>query len=543
MFVFLRGLIFILLSLHGHALSTIGVSQPACKTVSAVISPTPLSATCGFSGTSYALAGAGTIVAYSAGSPYVASLQACSAQCLANTACTNIYFIQGTSCNLHFGPKAFNNGIGSPLFQYYDRSCFICGATSTPACRTVSGVISPTPSGASCGANGSSYFLAGAGIISGYVAGSIYVSSMAVCAALCLSTATCTSIYFIQGSNCNLHFGPKAFNNGIGNPLFQYYDVGCFTCPAVLETTTSSSNTLLPSSTSGLSTSAHTTTSVPTTVACSTVSGLASPTPTAAICGARGASYAMAGAGTLVAYVKGSPYVASLAACSAQCLATSCCTNIYFIANSNCNLHYGPNAFLINSGNPLYDFYDASCFTCGNLSCSTKTSYNMELTTVFTPPAQCTQGAFTQMDYSSGSIWENAIIPVPTSTITSCYPAQFADSVIASAVSSLILPPFTELVCPLKWETFYFNSTYIICCPTNFTPLLPNYNGNRPGLDAICISEIFMNVLMDVTSYNATAYSTVIATSAPSNGAIIFANAFDGTALYPRASTATTTAS
>lgn len=50
-----------------------------------------------------------------------------------------------------------------------------------------------------------------------------------------------------------------------------------------------------------------------------------------------------------------------------------------------------------------------------------------------------------------------------------------------------------------------------------------------------------MNVLMDVTGYNATAYSTVVATSAPSNGAIVFANAFDGTALYPRASAATTT--
>lgn len=477
MFLFLRGLIFILLSLHGHTLSTIGVSQPACKTVSALISPTPSSAICGYSGTSYALAGAGTIVAYTAGSPYVASLQACSAQCLANTACTNIYFIQGTSCNLHYGPDAFNRGVGfgSIFFQFYDRSCFVCGAASTPttsvpvltaACRTVSGVISPTPSGATCGENGSSYSLAGAGIISGYVAGSIYVSSMAVCAALCLSTVTCTNIYFIQGSNCNLHYGPKAFNNGIGNPLFQYYDVSCFTCPAVSATTTSSSNTLSTSSTSALSTSAHTTTTIPTTAVCSTVSGLASPAPTGAICGARGASYALAGAGTLVAYGTGSPYVASLAACSAQCLATSCCTNIYFIASTNCNLHYGPNAFLVNTGNPLYDFYDASCFTCGNLSCLTKTSYNMELTTVFTPPAQCTQGAFTQMDYSSGSIWENAIIPVPTSTITSCYPTQFADSVIASAVSSSILPPFTELVCPLKWETFYFNSTYIICCPT-----------------------------------------------------------------------------
>jgi hypothetical protein len=38
---------------------------------------------------------------------------------------------------------------------------------------------------------------------------------LGVCAALCLSTATCTKIYFIQGSNCNLYYGPDAFNNGI----------------------------------------------------------------------------------------------------------------------------------------------------------------------------------------------------------------------------------------------------------------------------------------------------------------------------------------
>ncbi|OBT71645.1 hypothetical protein VF21_09709 [Pseudogymnoascus sp. 05NY08] len=365
---------------------------------------------------------------------------------------------------------------------------------------------------------------------------------MAVCAALCLATATCTNIYFIQESNCNLHYGPNAFNNGIGNPLFQFYDVTCFTCPKTSTPTISSSTTLSTSSMSKISTSAPATTSTTVTAICNTVSGLASPAPTGAICGARGSSYALAGAGTLVSYGQGSPYAASLAACGAQCLATSCCTSIYFISGSYCNLHYGPNAFGINTGNPLFDFYDASCFTCGSLSCSTKTSYNMELTTVFTPPSQCTQGALTQMAYSIGSIWENAIIPVPASTITSCYPTQFADSVIASAVSSSILPPFAELVCPLKWETFYFNSTYIICCPTNFSPLLPNYNGKRPGLDAICTSRIFMDVLMDVTSYNATAFTTVVATSAPSNGAIVFANAFDGTALYPRATAATTTA-
>src|SRR5690348_8358111 len=106
----------ILLLARVQALSSIGVIEPACKTVSGVISPTPSSAICGTGGTSYALAGAGTIVGYTSGSPYVANLEACSAQCLADATCTNIYFIQGQNCNLHYGPDAFH-AVGSVLFQ------------------------------------------------------------------------------------------------------------------------------------------------------------------------------------------------------------------------------------------------------------------------------------------------------------------------------------------------------------------------------------------------------------------------------------------
>ena len=113
-------------------------------------------------------------------------------------------------------------------------------------------------------------------------------------------------------------------------------------------------------------------TASPTSTACKIVSGLATPTPSSAICGSKGSSLTASGAGTLIGYVASSSYVASLAACSAQCLATLCCTNIYFIQGKNCNLHYGLNAFNNNVGNPLFDFYDASCFTCGALSCDEK---------------------------------------------------------------------------------------------------------------------------------------------------------------------------
>jgi hypothetical protein len=32
-------------------------------------------------------------------------------------------------------------------------------------------------------------------------------------------------------------------------------------------------------------------------------------------------------------------------------------------------MHYGPKAFIANVGNPQFDYYDATCFTCGSLTC------------------------------------------------------------------------------------------------------------------------------------------------------------------------------
>ncbi|KFZ19602.1 hypothetical protein V502_03566 [Pseudogymnoascus sp. VKM F-4520 (FW-2644)] len=337
-----------------------------CQTVSGMASPTPANSVCGLKGSSYTLSGAGTLAGYTAGSPYVASLAACSTKCLATSCCTNVFFIQGSNCNLHYGPRALLSGVGS--FSYYDATCFTCGelsctststtatptstthtTTSTPSCKTVSGLASPTPSSATCGLKGTSHAALGAGSIIGYGSSSPYVTSLASCSAQCLATSCCTNVYFIQGSACNLHYGPNAFDQGVGSTQFEFYNASCFTCGA------------LPSCTS---------TSTSTTPTCKTVSGIISPTPSAAICGGKGSSLAASNAGTIVGYVAGSPYVASLAACSSQCLATSCCTNIYFIQGKNCNLHYGPKAFNSNVGNPLFNYYDATCFTCRSLSCS-----------------------------------------------------------------------------------------------------------------------------------------------------------------------------
>jgi len=90
--------------------------------------------------------------------------------------------------------------------------------------------------------------------------------------------------------------------------------------------------------------------------------------------------------------------------------------------------------------------------------------YNMALTTTYTQPPQCTDEAITQMAWHGPNLWENAIHPVAESVITTCYPSQFYSSVMG-AINSVALPAFSALVCPDKWVTWNYNTTYIVCCP------------------------------------------------------------------------------
>jgi hypothetical protein len=87
-------------------------------------------------------------------------------------------------------------------------------------------------------------------------------------------------------------------------------------------------------------------------------------------------------------------------------------------------------------------------------------SYTMALTTTFTPPPECT-GSFTQI---GTEYWQNAILPAPHTTLTSCYPSEFFSSVVGAA-NSVSLPPFDPLVCPAGWSSIPWNSTYFACCP------------------------------------------------------------------------------
>ena len=344
----------------------------------------------------------------------------------------------------------------TPIASIAERGIISSIGVSTP-CQVVSGLATPVPSGSVCGVNATSVAKAGAGILVEYTSGSPYVASLGACSAQCLATSCCTNIYFIVGSNCNLHYGPKAYAPNAG-PSYHYYDASCFTCGGLTCTASTSLSTTTFASISSssvqstLSSATSTLSSTPT--ACGAVA-LTSPTPSGSICGVQADSVVVSGSGILTEYGSGSPYVASIDACSAQCIATATCTNFYFNVGVNCNLHYGPVSYVLNTnGVNSYSLYEISCFDC----------YNLALTTTFTPPPACTTAAFTEMGLSGTDLWQNAINPVPSSTVTSCYPSQFYSSALATA-SGISLPPFSAIVCPYGWETYDYNTTYIICCP------------------------------------------------------------------------------
>ncbi|KAL7939879.1 hypothetical protein V8C35DRAFT_326634 [Trichoderma chlorosporum] len=157
-------------------------------------------------------------------------------------------------------------------------------------------------------------------------------------------------------------------------------------------------------------------------------------------------------------------------------------------------------------------------------STQTSTGYDLAVTTTFTPPPECSSG-LTEFEAATGIIWRNAINPVPSLTLTSCYPSQF----VASALATTSLPQFSQLICPQGWESYNITSNYLICCPNGFGFYAPNFNNTqRPGLSAICTSTVWASVLMDITSYDATTLATVLPTSAGINGTLVFATAFDG---------------
>jgi len=242
-------------------------------------------------------------------------------------------------------------------------------------------------------------------------------------------------------------------------------------------------------------------------ISCAISSGLAVPQPSGASCGLASATM-KASATQLIKTYTDVDSTASYIACSQTCLETSGCTQIFFAAGSTCSLYSGPRLYVKGTSNLTY--YDLACFECvptplsttsssatkastptlakiPTTTTTTKTtraaapssvtppttpaviwtsvqtnpeSYNMALTTVFTPPPECT-GSFTQI---GTQYWQDAILPAPHTTVTSCYPSQLFSSAVGAA-NSVSLPPFNPLVCPAGWSSIPYNSTYIACCP------------------------------------------------------------------------------
>jgi LysM repeat protein len=252
--------------------------------------------TCGAPGASHDNAGSLLIISYTAGSPYVESAAACGAQCIATSGCTNLYFIEGSYCNLHEGASTFAESTVSPYYIWYEAACF-AGNNN-------------------CGVPGASHDDAGSLLITSYTAGSPYVESAAACGAQCLATPSCTNLYFIEGSYCNLHQGSSTFAESTVAPFYYWYSASCFS------------------------------------------SGDA--------CGSYGFSNDTVST-VIVSYTSGSSYVESAEACGAQCLSTSECTNVYFIQGSYCNLH-SPSSFYASTASGYYSWYDSGCFACNALS-------------------------------------------------------------------------------------------------------------------------------------------------------------------------------
>jgi hypothetical protein len=251
---------------------------------------------CGAPGASHDNSGSLLITSYTAGSPYVESAAACGAQCLATPSCTNLYFTEGSYCNLHEGVSTFAESTVSPYYIWYEAACF-AGNNN-------------------CGIPGASHDDSGSLLITSYTAGSPYVESATACGAQCLATPACTNLYFIEGSSCNLHKGSSTFAESTEAPFYYWYSASCFS------------------------------------------SGDA--------CGSYGFSNDTIST-LIVSYTSGSSYVGSAAACGAQCLSTSQCTNVYFIQGNYCNLH-SPSSFYASTESGYYSWYQVGCFACNALT-------------------------------------------------------------------------------------------------------------------------------------------------------------------------------
>lgn len=112
---------------------------------------------------------------------------------------------------------SWNPAVGSSC-QYLDLGDYVCVGSET--CTSAS-VLAGQPSAQgqlTCGAPGASHDNSGSLLITSYIAGSPYVASAAACGAQCLATPSCTNLYFVEGSYCNLHERANTFAKSTVSP-------------------------------------------------------------------------------------------------------------------------------------------------------------------------------------------------------------------------------------------------------------------------------------------------------------------------------------
>ncbi|KFY46610.1 hypothetical protein V494_00398 [Pseudogymnoascus sp. VKM F-4513 (FW-928)] len=188
-------------------------------------SPIPGGKHCGRVGVPIFKSGMGSLSRLDPNGPYTSSVGACAAKCFSTPSCTGFYYAQSSHCQMFWGPTSFspNGNPGSNLF--YEAECF-AGRS-----KTTCSAVAPQPAGKHCGRVGVPVSSPGSGSLINYGSDSPYVSSLSVCAALCVDVAECTGFFFVAGTKCHLQYGPVAFSPN-GNPgSSPFYDEACFaTC-------------------------------------------------------------------------------------------------------------------------------------------------------------------------------------------------------------------------------------------------------------------------------------------------------------------------
>ncbi|KAH8817488.1 hypothetical protein F5884DRAFT_251091 [Xylogone sp. PMI_703] len=173
------------------------------------------------------------------------------------------------------------------------------------------------------------------------------------------------------------------------------------------------------------------------------------------------------------------------------------------------------------------------------------------LTTVFTPPATCTENRLTMLSSPGFFIWDNEPIPVPTSTVNDCYPPEFLQNYTSipsfsrgSTIipASSIVPAMSPLICPEAWATVFTQDAYIACCPSGYSLHPPDSAPtDRPAYGGTCFSDFTVNQVAQVTAYNNASVTGTIAFTATTTPVQAFAHLIDGFALAPPTATSSPT--